>query len=236
LFKEDNVRVVITGVNRGLALILSEFMAERGHKVYACYHPAIPHEKTEEMARRHPSLVLVPADVTSEEQMSTAAKMILADGGKLDAIVSVAGVLTDSDRELPITEVNIKDLRLVLDVNIVGAAIVIKHFHGTVKDGGIFITITSEGGSMTNVGTRYPAYSVSKSGENKLVAIFSKTVFNYKIYAIHPGRMNTEMGRNDAQIEPEVSAEALLRIITGEKIIPPENGWFINYLGEAMEI
>jgi hypothetical protein len=48
--------------------------------------------------------------------------------------------------------------------------------------------------------------------------------------------MNTVMGRNDAQIEPEESAGGIYRIITGEKKVPPENGWFINYRGEAMEI
>ncbi|MDR1287964.1 MAG: SDR family oxidoreductase [Treponema sp.] len=230
------MRVFITGANRGFALLLSRYMAEKGHRVYACYHPSLPHEETTNAAAKFSGLKVFPADVTREEDIAGAAKTILNDGGKLDAVVSVAGILADSDRELPITEVNIADLRLALDVNVTGAAIVIKHFHNAVKPGGIFITVTSEGGSMTNVGTRYPAYSVSKSAENKLVAVFAKTVSNYKIYAVHPGRMNTVMGRNDAQIEPLVSVENMYKIITGEKTVPPENGWFINYLGEAMEI
>ncbi|MDR1419997.1 MAG: SDR family oxidoreductase [Treponema sp.] len=230
------MRVFITGANRGFALLLSEYMAEKGHRVYACYHPSLPHEETDNAAAKYSGLTVIPADVTREDAVARAAKTILNDGGKLDAVVSVAGVLTDSDRELPITGVNIGDLRLALDVNVTGAAIVIKHFHGAVKAGGIFITLTSEGGSMTNVGTRYPAYSVSKSAENKLVAVFAKTVSDYRIYAVHPGRMNTVMGRNDAQIEPEESVHNIYRIITGEKTVPPENGWFINYLGQAMEI
>jgi NAD(P)-dependent dehydrogenase (short-subunit alcohol dehydrogenase family) len=230
------MRVFITGANRGFALIMSRYMAEKGHRVYACYHPSLPNDDIKTAAEAFPDLTAIPADVTKEDDVGAAVETILNDGGKLDAVVSVAGVLTDSDRELPITRVNIADLRLALDVNVVGAAIVIKYFHGAVKKGGIFITVTSEGGSMTNIGTRYPAYSVSKAGENKLVAIFAKTVSDYKIYALHPGRMNTVMGRNDAQIEPEVSVENMYRIITGEKTIPPENGWFINYLGEAMEI
>jgi NAD(P)-dependent dehydrogenase (short-subunit alcohol dehydrogenase family) len=230
------MRIFITGVNRGFALLLAGYMAERGHRVYACYHPSLPHEETKSLGAKFSNLTVIPADVAKEDDISGAAKTILGDGGELDAVVSVAGVLTDSDRELPITEVNVADLRLALDVNVVGAAIVIKHFHKIVKKGGIFITITSEGGSMTNIGTRYPAYSVSKAGENKLVAVFAKTVSDYKIYAVHPGRMNTVMGRNDAQIEPVVSVENMYKIITGEKVVPPENGWFINYLGEAMEI
>jgi hypothetical protein len=48
--------------------------------------------------------------------------------------------------------------------------------------------------------------------------------------------MNTVMGRNDAQIEPEEAAEGIYGIVTGKTKIPSENGWFINYRGEAMEI
>jgi NAD(P)-dependent dehydrogenase (short-subunit alcohol dehydrogenase family) len=228
------MRVFITGGNRGFGLILSRYMAEKGHRVYAGYHPPLLHADSK--AAEFSNLTLVPADVTKEDSIRAAAETILNDGGKLDAVVSAAGVLPDSDRELPITHAKIEDLRLALDVNVTGAAIVIKYFHSAVKKGGIFITITSEGGSMTNTGARYPAYSISKAGENKLAAIFAKTVQDYKIYAVHPGRMNTVMGRNDAQIEPEVSVENMYKIITGEKIVPPENGWFINYLGEAMEI
>jgi NAD(P)-dependent dehydrogenase (short-subunit alcohol dehydrogenase family) len=112
----------------------------------------------------------------------------------------------------------------------------IKYFNSLVADGGMFIVITSEAGSMTNIGTEYPLYSISKAAQNKLTAIFAKTVTNYAVYALHPGRMNTVMGRNDAQIEPEEAAEGICRIITGEKKVPPENGWFIDYHGESMEV
>jgi NAD(P)-dependent dehydrogenase (short-subunit alcohol dehydrogenase family) len=179
---------------------------------------------------------MLELDVTKEAMAEEAAKKILEDGGKLDAVVVTAGILTDSDRDQLITDVRIDDLRAALEVNVVGSAIMIKHFSPLVNDGGMFITVTSEGGSMTNIGSKYPGYSVSKTAQNKLTAIFAKTVIRYKIYAIHPGRMNTVMGRNDAQIEPEESALGIFSIITGEQRVPPEKGWFINYRGEAMEI
>jgi hypothetical protein len=84
--------------------------------------------------------------------------------------------------------------------------------------------------------TRYPSNSITKSAQNKLAAVFAADGTRYKVYAVHPGRMNTVMGRNDAQIEPEVAASGIIRILSGEKAIPPENGWFIDYRGEAMQI
>lgn len=61
------------------------------------------------------------------------------------------------------------------------------------------IFITSEAGSMANSGVDFPAYSISKTAANKIVYILRATVGEkYKIYAMHPGRMNTDMGRATA--------------------------------------
>jgi NAD(P)-dependent dehydrogenase (short-subunit alcohol dehydrogenase family) len=229
------MRVCIAGVNQGLGLVLSRMMAKEGHTVYACFRND-PSGDVRKAARQFPGFKMVELDVTSEAMAERAAQKILEDGGKLDAVVVAAGILTDSDRELPVTEVAINDLRAGLETNTIGSAIMIKYFNKLINNGGMFITVTSEAGSMKNIGTKYPGYSISKAAQNKLVAIFAKNITDYKIYAVHPGRMNTVMGRNDAQIEPEESARGIFGIITGEKTVPPENGWFINYLGEAMEI
>jgi NAD(P)-dependent dehydrogenase (short-subunit alcohol dehydrogenase family) len=228
------MRVCIVGVNQGLGLVVSKFMAERGHAVYAGHRNKMSAE-VKEAAEQWGSYKPVEIDVTRESMVQTAARHIAEDGGKLDAVVVTAGTLPDSDRQLFITDADMNDLRTALEVNTIGSAMMIKYFNNLVADGGMFIVITSEAGSPTNIGAKYPLYSISKAAQNKLTAIFAKTVTNYAVYAIHPGRMNTVMGRNDAQIEPEESAEGIYKIITGEKKIPPENGWFIDYHGEPME-
>ena len=229
------MRVCIAGVNQGLGLVLSRLLAERGHKVYAGYRNRMS-AGVKEAAEKHGSFEPIEIDVTSESMAQKAARQIINDGGKLDAVVVAAGILPDSDRNLLITDADMGDLKTALEANTIGTAIMIKHFCGLVTDGGMFIVITSEAGSMTNIGEKYPLYSISKAAQNKLTAIFAKTVSNYQVYAVHPGRMNTVMGRNDAQIEPEEAAEGIYRIITREKMIPQEYGWFINYHGKSMEI
>jgi NAD(P)-dependent dehydrogenase (short-subunit alcohol dehydrogenase family) len=229
------MRIFIAGANEGLGFVLSKLMAERGHKVFAgCRNPVSA--KVKEATKQFDGLEAIELDVTSEDMAENASAYINKSGGKLDAVVLVAGILPDSDRRLYITDASIGDLRAALEVNTTGTAIVVKHFNSIIKDGGMFIIITSEAGSMTNIGAKYPLYSISKAAQNKLTAILAKTITNYTVYAVHPGRMNTTMGRNDAQIEPEESAEGIYRIISGEKKIATESGWFINYRGEAMEI
>jgi NAD(P)-dependent dehydrogenase (short-subunit alcohol dehydrogenase family) len=229
------MRVCIAGVNQGLGLVLSTLMAEKGHTVYAGYRNKMS-KGVEDASQRFAGFKALELDVTSEGLAEKAAKHILADGGKLDAVILVAGILCDSDRVRTIDDALIDDLRAALEVNVLGTAIMVKHFSKLVAEGGMFIVVTSEAGSMTNIGTGYPGYSVSKAAQNKLTAIFAKTVSAYKVYAVHPGRMNTVMGRNDAQIEPEEAAEGIYGIVTGKTKIPSENGWFIDYRGEAMEI
>ena len=106
------------------------------------------------------------------------------------------------------------------------------------KDGnGMIIMITSEAGSMSTNGAVYPAYSISKAAANKAVFVFRATLGDkYKIYAMHPGRMNTEMGRTYAQIEPEESANSIYSIAIGEKVIHDNGKGFINYKGEPMNL
>jgi NAD(P)-dependent dehydrogenase (short-subunit alcohol dehydrogenase family) len=229
------MRIFIAGANQGLGLVLSRLAAEKGHTVFAGYRNE-PSPGITEAAETYAGCKPVQLDVTNEIAAAEAAERINADGGLLDAVVVVAGILPDSDRRLLITGADIPDLRAALETNVTGTAIVIKHFHRLVKDGGVFLVITSEAGSMTNNGAKYPEYSISKAAQNKLTAVFAATVPNYRVYAVHPGRMNTVMGRNDAQIEPEEAARGIYRILTGEKTIAPENGWFINYLGDPMEI
>ena len=229
------MRVCIAGVNQGLGLTLSTLLAENGHTVYGGYRKQAA-EAVTDAAGRFPQFKPVALDVTNEAQAETTAQFIDKDGGQLDAVVVVAGILPASDRELSITDAVIDDLRAALDVHAAGSAIMIKHFHKLVKDGGLFIIVTSEAGSMTNIGDKYPAYSVSKAAQNKLTAIFAKTVTRFRVYALHPGRMNTVMGRSNAQIEPDEAAEGIFAILSGKKKVPPEVGWFINYRGEGMEI
>ena len=231
------MNIFISGANRGLGLALSAVFVKNGHKTYAGVFKDQPYAELEALASKYSSLVIVDLDVTSTASVENAAQLIAGDCGMLDAVISNAGILCGSDRTVPLTGADMDDFELSAQINILGAARIIKSFHNIVKDSGFFITITSEAGSVTNNGTVYPVYSVTKAAENKLVAVFRATKPNsYKIYAMHPGRMNTEMGREYAQIEPEESAESIFEILTGKKNISARADWFINYKGEPMTI
>ena len=227
------MRILVAGAGRGLGLALSRLAAENGHDVYAGTRGG-PSEGLMLAASRLPGLRTIGLDVTDEASAAEAARIIEGEGPPLDAVVVSAGVLLESDRRLLMTGADIGDLRRTLEVNAVGSAVMAKHFHRLVKDGGAFVFVGSEAGSLTDSGAGYPAYSVSKSAQRKIAAVLAKTVPRIRVFSLHPGRMNTDMGRENAQIEPEEAALGILRIVGGGTEVPPERGPFIDYMGRAM--
>ena len=230
------MNVLITGASRGLGCELCGACAKAGHRVFAGVLERADASALKAAAADLPGIGILPMDVADRAQVLEAAVTVNHAVGKLDALVNVAGILCDSDRTLPITNADPDDLELAFRVNVLGAANVIHAFQDMIVPGGWFIDITSEGGSLQNVGTTYPAYSVTKAAENKLVAIFRRMNPDFRVYAMHPGRMNTEMGREFAQIEPSESAEAIRALVTGERVVSAEADWFIDYLGRPMEV
>jgi NAD(P)-dependent dehydrogenase (short-subunit alcohol dehydrogenase family) len=234
------MRIVITGANKGLGLTLVKTFTGHGHQVAAgVYQDANP-SQLHDFATAHPGkVILVPLDVTDEDSVQAAAAKIRGQFGKLDLVVSNAGALLPGDRRLTIEAMDIGELRRSLEVNAVGTVIVAKHFLPLMRDDGLgmMIFITSEAGSLSSSGVLFPAYSISKTAANKAVFILRATAGEKcQIYALHPGRMNTEMGQITAQIEPEEAAEGIYRIATGDIVVEETERGFINYKGEPMPL
>lgn len=234
------MNIVVIGANRGLGYYLAKVFAEHNHHVIAGVFSKDSSPEINDLKNSYPQNVhLIPMDVSSEESIQAAAQAAQQLFGQVDVLINVAGVLLPGDREGTIVDTDLRELRLSLEVNTVGTVIVMQQFLPVMRGGGegMMIMVTSEAGSVTNNGSVYPYYSVSKAAANKAVFVFRATVGEQcAIYAMHPGRMNTEMGRTYAQIEPNESAESIYRIAIGEKPIQDNGTGFINYKGEPMEL
>jgi NAD(P)-dependent dehydrogenase (short-subunit alcohol dehydrogenase family) len=238
------MNIVVTGANKGLGLSLVKVFAENGHQVIAGVYGGDDTMRLADLAHTrarsstgNDKITVIPMDVTDEVSVQTAAQKVAALCHEVDVMISNAGILMPGDRSATMGEMDMDELRRSLEVNTIGTTIVIKHFLPLIRTGGqgMMIFITSEAGSIAMSGANFPAYSISKAAANKAVFILRATVGEqYKIYAMHPGRMNTEMGRATAQIEPEESAEGIYRIATGTTEVDESANGFINYKGEKM--
>lgn len=234
------MNVVVTGANKGLGFCLAKLFVERGHRVLAGSHKVEDaHElKALESANKE-RLVVIPMDVSDESSISAASQTARDVFGSVDVLINNAGILMPTDRTQFIYDLDIDDLRKTIEVNTVGTVIVMKYFLPVMRDDGTgtMIFVTSEAGSVSSSGSNFPAYSMSKAAANKAVFILRATVGDkYRIFALHPGRMNTDMGRTTAQIEPEESAEGIYSIVIGMKDVDARKFGFIDYKGEPMLI
>ena len=224
------MNIVVVGAGRGLGAVLSKMLVQKGHKVAAGLRTMEGQENSE-------NLVYFPMDVTREQEIKDAAESVKKWMGNVDVIVNVAGVLLPSDRTNTLLTEKLEDVRQQIEVNALGIITVFREFLPIIKEGGLFLAVTSEGGSFANSGTLFPAYGVSKTTANKIVQILRTTVEDkVEVAAVHPGRMNTDMGRTTAQIEPEEAAEGFCDLIEGKIKVNYKEQWFIDYLGKTMPL
>lgn len=225
------MKILVIGAGQGLGKVLSQMLRERGHEVVSGFRSMGSDDWTEKMG-----ILGLPMDVLKEAEMKKDAEIIWEKMGELDAVVDVAGILLKSDRKQTLMEQSLEDVMNHLAVNAVGVLAAFRSFYPIMKKGGQFLAVTSEGGSFTCAGSLFPSYGISKTTANKIVQTLRFTVDDVEILAVHPGRMNTVMGRTTAQIETEVAAEGFCRILEGKIPTDGKKAWFIDYLGNEMPL
>ncbi len=231
------MNIAIIGADQGLGLVLvKKFLANKHQVAAGCVSESVCRDYKDLIALHEQNLLRFTTDVTDHELMLKNASEIRDVYGLVDAVVCVAGILTDADRTLDLLNISMVDIHKSLNVNAIGVISVFQAFYPIVKKNGnsFMIAVTSEAGCLSANGKVFSAYSISKAAANKVVGIMQATVDDVRIYAMHPGRMNTEMGRTTALIEPEETADEIYEIITMQKEIGKDAGWFINYKGERM--
>ena len=226
---------VVIGATQGLGYELVKLLLNEGHTVAAGVLEKEPPVKLLALGDSK-KLHIFQADVTQDSQLEAGA--IACEkffGGKADALCNVAGVLLSGDRDKLIHECDPQELRYTFEVNTIGAVLVGKYFYPVIKKGGQLLSITSEGVGLSSCGSWVPLYSLSKTAATKVSGMFNAAVPDVDFYSIHPGRMNTEMGRTTAQIEPLEAAEGIHKIITGATALS-RDVWYVDYNGNPMSM
>ncbi len=238
---------LITGASRGLGLELVRLGLEQGHSILAACRNIEGKRMAQLLALKtaYPdALEILQMDVTNEVEVKNAADRIWKKYGHIDFLINNAGVLFEK-MQTPgdcIRDLDMDMLRKTLEVNMVGTAVVCKYFIELLYRSACpcIMNITSEAGHLSPNGYNYLAYSVSKHAANMYTQKIrnyleeEKKELHFRVYMIHPGRMDTVMGKENAEIQPEEAAEGIYEILTGRKKIPPMEIPFIDYKGRPM--
>lgn len=177
---------------------------------------------------------ITPGDVADESAIE-AAVATASDSGPIHHIVAAAGVGAGG----PLTDLTLDSWQHVLDVNLTGAMLTVKHaaramaVHG---EGGSMVAISSIAGTLTH--RLMTAYCVSKAGLEMLVrnAADELGAQGVRVNAVRPGLVPTEIADGLVR-SPDIVADYLdqmpvSRLGTTDDIaegvrylLGPEAGW-----------
>jgi 3alpha(or 20beta)-hydroxysteroid dehydrogenase len=145
----------------------------------------------------------VPLDVTSDESWERAIPEAISHLGGLDIVVNNAGVEITS----LLADLDAEDARRMLEVNVLGTALGIKHAFRAMRPGGP----AGQGGAIVNVASvaatiAFPGiavYSATKSAVDRLTRVAAmeagKLGYGVRVNTVYPGLVPTEMGNQLAQ-------------------------------------
>ena len=220
-------RALVTGAARGLGEGMARALTAAGARVMI---GDVLKDVGEQTAASIDGAGFVPLDVTSDADWDAAVAHTVSEFGGLDIVVNNAGV--EVTQLLVDTEPD--DLRKMLEVNILGTTLGIKHAFramrpgGAAGDGGVVINVASVAATIAFPGIG--GYSATKSAVDRLTRVAAmesgKLGYGVRVNCIYPGLVPTDMGMKLA-VEtaglglfesPEAAVAAVIELTPGGRL------------------
>lgn len=190
---------LVTGGARGLGAGMAEALARAGAAIaIADVLEDIGQETVEKLQASGARATFVKLDVTDDANWEAAINQTIADLGGLDIVVNNAGVEITS----LVTELDPADITKMLNVNVLGAALGIKHAlramrpDGPAGKGGAVINTSSVAATIAFPGIS--VYSATKSAVDRLTRVAAmesgKLGYGVRVNCVYPGLVATDMG------------------------------------------
>lgn len=201
--------VIVTGGARGIGGGVSRLFAERGaFVVIADLTTSAGGDLAAELAGH---ACFEPLDVTDEPSWQKVVANTLDRFGRIDGLVECAGILITGT----LASFELQDFKRVLDVNLKGVFLGIKHVAPAIErsGGGSIVTISSTEGLQG--GNAMAAYASSKWGVRGLSKV-AATELGYRgirVNSIHPGPIDTAMTNPNGRPKDELTHLSMLNLM-----------------------
>jgi NAD(P)-dependent dehydrogenase (short-subunit alcohol dehydrogenase family) len=186
---------VVTGAARGIGGAIAQRFAQEGYAVRG-----LDVEATEGFpALEAGKVTLARCDVSVEEDVAAAVGDVERQAGAIDVLVNAAGVIVVG----PVEELSYSDFRRMVEVNLGGQWLTVKHAVGKMKTRrrGVVVNVASVSGHVGQVD--HVVYGSTKGA----VIAFTRALalelapFGIRAVSLSPGSVDTEMLRSDVRSE-----------------------------------
>jgi len=232
---ETSRTALVTGANRGIGFEIARQLAAQGFRVLAGVRSR---EKavvaSEDFEKAGVTVTPVVLNMADAGRLSAALTEMELTHSPIDVLVNNAAILIDGPGGFSSTLFEMTDdvFRRTWDTNVLGPAVTMRALvPGMLTRGyGRVVNMSSLAGQLTNMGSGYPAYRVSKAALNALTRIAAAEVAasdtDVKVNACSPGWVRTGMGGDAAPRSPEKGAETAVWLATLDSDGP--NGGFFQ--------
>jgi NAD(P)-dependent dehydrogenase (short-subunit alcohol dehydrogenase family) len=205
---------IVTGASRGLGLVLTRALVERGWRVVVDARDA---DALSQAWPNAPSDVLIPGDVADPDHRR---RLIEAAGEPIDLLVNNASALGPTP--LPaLGDYPLEELRRVYEVNVLTPLALVQLALPRLSAAARIVNITSDAAFEPYPG--WGGYGSSKAALAQITAILGAENPGIRVHAVDPGDMRTQMQQDAFPGEdisdrppPEESVPGLLELIEGD--------------------
>jgi 3alpha(or 20beta)-hydroxysteroid dehydrogenase len=197
-------KALVTGGARGLGAGMAEALARAGADVaIGDIREDLGKATADALSAAGAKAAFVSLDVTDDASWERAISATIGELGGLDIVVNNAGVEISG----LVIDLDPAEVRQMLEVNVLGTALGIKHAFRAMRPGGA----AGNGGAVVNISSvaatiAFPGiagYSATKSGVDRLTRVAAmesgKLGYGVRVNCIYPGLVPTEMGNQLAQ-------------------------------------
>jgi glucose 1-dehydrogenase len=219
---------LVTGAGSGIGLAVAEAMAEAGANVVVNYvtHPEEADKVLAQIAAKGGLAVAVQADVSKEAEVQAMVQKAVSQYGRLDIMVSNAGIQVDS----AFAEMSLAQWQKVIDVNLTGQFLCAREAVRAFKKQGIKPELSCAAGKilcMSSVHEVIPwgghaNYAASKGGVMLMMKSISQELAQdrIRVNSIGPGAIRTPI--NHQAWETPEAYDKLMKLIPYKRIGEPE--------------
>ncbi|PCH61157.1 MAG: short-chain dehydrogenase [SAR86 cluster bacterium] len=225
--------VLITGCNRGIGLeFVKQYLARGDHLIASCRNiEAAPDLAA--LAMEHKSLRVLELDVANDASLQAFAGQL--QGEAVDIFINNAGVY--GPKQTAFGEVDAAAWGQVMRINAIAPLILSQLLMANLELGKTkkILFLSSKMGSIgDNQGGGSYVYRSSKTALNQVVKSLSIDLSErqFKVAALHPGWVQTDMGGPNALIDVHTSVSGMMAVIEG--LGSSGSGQFLNYDGSII--
>jgi NAD(P)-dependent dehydrogenase (short-subunit alcohol dehydrogenase family) len=188
----------VTGANRGIGLEVCKQLGEEGAKIImGVRDPSRAKNQLEDLIKANIDATVLQIDVSDSDSIHELTSSKLE---RVDILINNAAVL---DRARNIFSLEDDEFEKIIRTNVIGAALLAKHFGAQMKKRGWgrIVNVSSGMGSISReFGGDSPAYRISKVALNALTITLAEALSGSGVLvnSVDPGWVRTEMGGKSA--------------------------------------